>query len=281
MSDAVTAAQTTNSAQSGDAPIPNVDRQAPAPAPTPAPAPAPNPEPAPAPAANPAPAEAPQIGTDPAAAPEGPTSADAVDGVITYEPTGDAGLDVALQFVGRLGVGMDDPAMMATADGDFSLIKAKLATMGDKAVGWEQMVALAEQAHGRHVETTTARNTAIASAVSGVLGEGQAEILAWASQNADDAERADINAMLRASPTQARAAANILLQAYQAAGGTVVSPASATSGSASAGAAPSQSDTGPMTNKMFATESAKLHRQYGNAYTQTPEYRGLLARLGR
>ena len=47
-----------------------------------------------------------------------------------YDATGDAGLDYALNFVGKLGYGDTHPAIMAAQKGDFSLIRAELATKG-------------------------------------------------------------------------------------------------------------------------------------------------------
>lgn len=273
MSDAVT--DTNNSAQSEGPAVPNVDRQ---PAPAPAPAPAADPAPAPAPAADPAPAEAPKLGDEPTEGTLEVTSNE--DGTFAYEATGYPGLDLALEFIGGLGIGLDHPAMAATKDGNFDLIEAHLATLGDKAKGFERMVALAKEAYGQHQTKTTEKATAIATAVSGVLGDAQSDVMAWASKNADDAERAEINTMLAAGPVQARAAANLLLQAYQSAGGTVVKPASALTNTTGNSGDPKQSQTGPLTNKQFANESAKLHRQYGNAYMQRPEYRALAARLG-
>lgn len=225
-------------------------------------------------------ATAPVIGDEPVDTREpGPTSTDADEnGVITYDATGYPGLDMALEFVGKLGIGMDHPAMVATADGDFSLIEAHLATLGDNAKGYERMVALAKEAHEQHVAKTTATTKAITEAVGAVLGETQAEVLAWAASAATPEEKASINAMLAADPVQARAAATTLLTAYQVAGGTVVTPASATIPNAG-GRDPKQSATGPISKKEFAVETNKLHAKHGAAYTQTMEYRALAARL--
>lgn len=225
------------------------------------------------------PADTPQIGDEKPEdrAPLGTTVAE--DGTVAYEATGYAGLDMALDFIGKLGIGMDHPAMLATKTGDFSLMEAHLASLGDKATGYDKFIALAKDAFTQHSEKTTAKATAINGAIKGVLGDSQATVLEWASKNASDAERAEINTMLAAGPVQARAAANLLLGAYQKAGGTVIEPASATNGNPGNGSAPSQSN-GPLTNKAFATEVGKLHRQYGAAYIKSPEYRALAARLG-
>ena len=64
-----------------------------------------------------------------------------------YDATGDAGLDYALNFVGKLGYGDTHPAMQAAQKGDFSLIRAELATKG--VAGSDAVLALAEQAYTR------------------------------------------------------------------------------------------------------------------------------------
>jgi hypothetical protein len=186
-------------------------------------------------------------------------------------------LDVALGFVGKLGIGMDHPAMQATATGDFSLIKAHLATMGDKATGWEQMVALAEQAHTRTEDAKTATAAKVASAVHAVAGgaENWATVKTWASANADASEKAQINAMFDAGPVQARAAAMMLVDAYSKAGGTVVTPASATANPSGGTASTSNA---PLNAKDYATAVRVLAAKVGSSNLSTsPEY----AQLGQ
>jgi hypothetical protein len=102
-------------------------------------------------------------------------------------------------------------------------------------------------------------------------------ILKWASANADPAEKSSINAMLAADPVQARAAANLLLGAYEKATGAVLTPASATR---DGGAEPPAQAQTRISRSEFARETNKLHRQYGAAYTQSPEYAALTRRLG-
>lgn len=255
-----------------------IDATNPAQAPTPAPAAAETPN---TPPADPAPATDPaQIGADetPTVDPEAPTSADAdEDGVITYAPTGDAGMDLALEFAGKLGLGMDDPAMAATVTGDWSLLEAKLAAMGDKAKGWEKMVELAKAADARFTEQRAAEAAAINTAVSGVLGDSEAAVLAWAGKAATPEEKDSINAMLRADPVQARAAAMLLQSLYEQAGGNTVVPASAMK--EGSGSVPAQGETTPLTRSQFAVESGKLYRRLGAAYTKSPEYAALSARV--
>lgn len=61
------------------------------------------------------------IGEPPApaapAVPAAPAAPVPVDGAVLYEPTGDVGLDLALEFVGKAGIASDHPAMVAAAGG--------------------------------------------------------------------------------------------------------------------------------------------------------------------
>lgn len=243
----------------------------PAPAASPAPAAAPvkldeqTPTPSPTPTPTPAPAD---TGGDPAP--------------ITYDPTGDTALDVALSFVGKLGISMEHPAMQATATGDFSLIKAHLATMGDKAAGWEQMVALAEGSYTRTSEAQAATATAVATAVHAVAGspEAWAEVKAWASTKATPEEKADLNAMFDAGPRQARAAAMMIMEAYSKATGTVTKPASAVKqGTAGVG----NNSTGKLSARDYHGEVRALRGKFANdvSMAQSPEYAALRQRLAR
>lgn len=208
-----------------------------------------------------------------------PAAAPASETPISYEPTGDTGLDVALNFVGNLGIAQDHPAMLATETGDFSLIKAHLATMGDKARGWEQMVALAEQAHERHAAAALDTATKVAAACVAVAGgEAQwAAIQAWATKNADPAEKVQINAMFDTGPVGARAAVTLLRDAYSKANGTVVKPDAATR-EVSAGAS-TVPDTGKLSPREYGAEVRKLHQKLGNRMDQSHEYAVLRARL--
>jgi hypothetical protein len=220
------------------------------------------------------------IGEPEAAAPTvAPAAADAA-GAITYEPTGDAGLDVALSFVGKLGIPADHPAMLATSTGDFSLIKAHLATMGDKAAGWEQMVALAEAANDRMTEAADARNNAVSAAVIEVAGSEEQwdAVKQWAAANADPSEKTELNAMFAAGPLQARAAAMLLVDLHRNGQGTVVNPAATTTG-ASAGAV-NVNTNGPLTAREFSDAVNALTKKVGTANIQShPEYIALGKRL--
>lgn len=242
------------------------------------------------------PQPAPQVPADPAAAPAAPAaplveppkvevdqvaSEDLGDGTVAYQPTGDAALDVALGFIGNLGIDGTDPAVVAAANGEFALLEAKLATLGDKAQGWQQMVNLAKDAYQRaqvrfkdHVEKTD-------KAILGVVqsADNWNAIKAWAASNATPEEKAAVNAMIDAGPVQARAAATLLLNAYRKATGTVINPASPTRTNAS-GEAPTDNG-GKLSPREYSQAVADLHRKLGSRMESSPEYRALRQRLAR
>jgi hypothetical protein len=238
-----------------------------------------NTPPASAPATPPAaPVIDPKLSTDPTppATPQTPSGPEAV----TYETTGDAGLDVALSFVGNLGIGPEHPAMVATAKGDFSLIEAHLATLGDKATGYQQMVQLAKDAYGRSEATKAATAQKVSAAVLAVAG-GQEQwdaVKAWAGKEASPEEKTALNAMFDAGPVQARAAAMLLTTMYRDASGTTVNPKKAV-GQGSAGTqVPSD---GPLNPREYHAAVQQLRTTLGSRMDASPEYAALRARLRR
>lgn len=151
------------------------------------------------------------------------------EGAVSYAETGDGTLDVALAFVGRLGIGPEDAAMQAATRGDFSLLKAKLASLGQTAQGWEQFVALGEKAFSTFSATEATKAEATQAAVFEVAGGPEAwkEISAWATANADPEEKDQINAMFAQGGLAARAAASFLANSYYGTAGVTKQPVDA------------------------------------------------------
>lgn len=231
--------------------------------------------PTPEPSATP-PAPAPEVIGDPPA-PVVPDAA-AEGETFTYRETGDASLDVALGFVGNLGFGPEHPAIADAIEGKFEKLEAHLSALGDKAVGWERMVALAKDAYERSEAQSQAHQTAITSAVHEVAGspEQWAAIKTWAGQNADPAEKAEINAMLTGGPVQARAAAMLLANLYGNAGGTTVTPADPTNRNAASGGSTAN---GALSPNDYANEVRALRAKLGGRdLDSSPEYAALQAR---
>lgn len=257
-------------------------QSAPAPAASVAPAPAEPviPAPAPAPAATEAPAAAPVIGDQPA--PADGLTAEQSGQVFAYDSTGDVGLDFALDFVGKLGFGPEHPAMVAAGTGDFALLEAALAALGDKAQGYDKFVALAKEsltkANGAASEAAAKTRSACA-AVAG--GEAELDaVIAWASKQAADGimlpeEKESLNAMLAAGGLQAVAATKMLMEVYSTASNTVQTPAPTTPAPA-ANAALEAGET--LTKRSFADASRQLRQKHGPNFQSTPEYKALAAR---
>lgn len=197
-------------------------------------------------------------------------------GVVVYDPTGDAGLDFSLAFIGSLGIEGTDPAMVAAANGDFSFIEAKLAAMGDKAKGWEQHIALGKQAYNRQLDVFKAEQGKTLAAVHAVAGgEDQWKALvAWAGTQVSPEEKAALDAMFDAGPTSAAMAARMLVQAHAEAKGTTVKPANpAQAASGIAPAAPTA-----LTQANYAKEVDALYQQIGSRMDTSPEYAALRAK---
>lgn len=189
--------------------------------------------------------------------------------------TGDAGLDVALAFFAKAGIGKDNAALKHAAEtGDFALLKAELAVKN--LPGWEQHVALAEQAEGRiKAAAEAAKADAKAVILKAVGGEEQwVAVRDWAAANATAEERKEINAALAAGGFQAKAAAEYLASRYAKAGNKEAKPA--VKAGASSLPAPNGSALSP---RAYAEEVEKLAQKVGNhRVTDSPEYKALQAR---
>lgn len=197
-----------------------------------------------------------------------------------YDETGDPGMDIALGFIGRLGIAPDDPAMVKAGEGDFTFLRAKLAALGDKAQGWEQMLNLGETAYQNAVKEIEKQAATAQAAVHKIVGgaERWGEVQAWARANAEPEEKAAINAMLSAGPIQARAAALLLNQLFDASGNATVQPRSAASATAST-AAPAAGH-GPLSRSEYMNEmNALIAREgIGAVNNNSAAYQSLQAR---
>jgi hypothetical protein len=192
-----------------------------------------------------------------------------------YEPTGDAGLDVALGFVGKRGFAPEHPAMQAALKGDFSVLEAELAKLGDKAQGHERYVALAKDSYTRKQAATKATSDATAKVVYEAVGgvEQWAAVQAWAQANADPAEKKALNAAFALGGMPARAAAKELAALFKRSGSPV--PKGVVKAEASTVVAPTN---GPIDAKTYGRETEKLYAKLGNKMQASPEYAALRAR---
>lgn len=203
--------------------------------------------------------------------------------VYEFEPTGDPGLDMALEFVGKLGIDETNPAFAAAINGDFTMLDALLAGMGDKAKGYEKFLALAQRAYEGAQKADLEAKRAISTAVHAAVGgeEQWSAIQEWARGQATPEEKQKLNALLTADPVSARAAAMLIAAQYEKAGGIVVNPTSATSRyGASANGAPAPQER--LTRREAAAKTFELARRIGSHNLQSsPEYRAIWSRVGR
>jgi hypothetical protein len=197
--------------------------------------------------------------------------------VFTYDKTGDTGLDYALNFVGRLGFGPEHPAMVDATKGNFGVLKAELAALGDKAPGHAEVLALAEEAFSKsNAKKVEAAKAVSAYAVTAAESpERWAEIQKWASVAADPAEKAELNAAFAAGGLRARTAIDYLVKCFDKNSGTVKSPKAAVQ----ANATTSAPTNAPLTAAEYSAEVQKLMRsRNGKDIGGTPAYVALQAR---
>lgn len=209
---------------------------------------------------------------------EKPTAPNPAEGPapVIYESTNDPALDMALEFVGKFGIGPDDPAMVAAGDGNFSLLEAKLAAMGDKAKGFEKFIALGKSSYTGVQEKAKAEAAQRAADIYKVVGgEDQWKaIKEWAGKNAEPAEQEVVNTALQAGGMQAKAMAFYLSTLYDNAAGVNQAGKSAVVPNAGSGSP----NAGTLSPRAYTKEVDSLARKLGSRMESSPEYRQLQAR---
>lgn len=147
-----------------------------------------------------------------------PVQTVADDGSVSFTPTGNIGMDLALEFFGKLGFKLEDAELDQAGKGNFSYLEAKLATMGDKAAGADKYIQLAKTAvaeiQAKQSAAIEARRTAVYDVVGGK--ETWEAIAEFAKANAEPDELKDIRSALSAGGTTAKLMAQHLLSLYQA-----------------------------------------------------------------
>lgn len=211
------------------------------------------------------------ITTPAEAAPQAPQA----DAVVVYEPTGDAGLDLALEYVGQRGLGPDTEAMKAAMAGDFKPLAAALAALGDKGKDAAKYLKLAEESYGRQSAAAKDKTAAAEKVVHDTVGgvENWKQIKTWIQTEADPSEKAQINAAFKAGGLAAAAVARQLAEAY-----AKVKPAERGKSALKPEAASVSESAGPLSATEFAAESRKLNSKLGNRMEASPEYAALMAR---
>ena len=208
---------------------------------------------------------------DPAAA-QPPAPNPDTSNEFSYDPTGDAGLDYALNFVGKLGYGDTHPAIIAAQKGDFSLIRAELATKG--VAGSDAVLALAEQAYTRFAAEDAKKSEELAGFAAQAAGsaENWAVVRAWAAQEATPQEKAQVNAALAQGGLVAQGVISQLVNLYQQKH-TLPKDAADVAKPGEAGTAALSNE--PMTAKAYAQAVEALRQKLGNRTEGSTEYAAL------
>lgn len=194
-----------------------------------------------------------------------------------YNPTGDVGLDMALEFVGNLGFSAESGAVQAASKGDFGPIKAALEVLGDKAKGYEKYLALAQTAFESRNKAAAAQAAKDEQAVYTAVGGKEAwdAIAQHARDNADEGEKVAIQAALKAGGMQAQAMAVLLKQAYDRVHPKTPSMVKQEASGAKGGSG------GPMTPAEYAAAVRKIAAETRGPIDNNPKYLALREQYAR
>lgn len=197
--------------------------------------------------------------------------------VTGYTETGDHGVDLAGKFFAKSGIAEDSPEVQEALRGNWSYLEAKLASLGKKAEGWEQYLAIAKQGVERlqqaHNSTIEARSKVVFEAVGGE--EEFNKISAWAKANGTPEELAEFKRGFAAGGVVAQATALFLQSQYLAASNTTQEPKSPVQQVANV-----TQQSGPMTRQQYAQEVAKLRAEVGDHKMDSdPRYHALRQRF--
>ncbi|BAG70389.1 head scaffolding protein [Ralstonia phage RSB1] len=225
-------------------------------------------------------------GATPAANPAGAeTPADGVFGpAVSYQSTGHAGLDMAVNWLGSLGIDYDtSPEAQAAYNGDFSLLRALL--QGKGVQGAEAYLTLAETAlkgiQGEKAAKEQAHIAEINGYATDLLGgiDSWNETLAWASANVEGDEAAGINAALDSGGIQAQAMMLFLQQQHRSQPGTSYGGPANVASHTAGGNGSGQSSFTPLSPQEYGRATAELAKQLrGQDITKSPEYAKLQQR---
>lgn len=193
-----------------------------------------------------------------------------------FAKTEDAGLNYSLNFLATHGFTADNPAVDAAMGGDFSLLKAELAAKGIQ--GWEQALALGEQAYGRAVEGQKAKQEAVGKVVMEIAenaGVDWEEAVAHVS-SASNETKAALNGLM-ADPATAHIAAAFITSQFLESGNSEREPLAVTQNSDTNA---KRADGGTLSRVQFTAEMRKLRESMGDSYLDSPQAQALYRRLG-
>lgn len=201
---------------------------------------------------------------------------------VDYQETGNSNLDTALRWAGQMGLHTEStPEMQQAMQGNFGPLKALLASK--QIPGSDAYVALAEAGFKEHQAAAQAKTQAVQQMVVDVAGDADtwAKVFDWARDNAEPAEKEQINSALAQGGFVAEAVAARLVSNYQSQSTTTV-PQRAAPVKETAGARAATSDTGPLSPQAYgkAVQDLRLSLK-GKPIDGTPQYAALQRRRGQ
>lgn len=194
--------------------------------------------------------------------------------VVEYQSTGDPGLDMALELIGKASIGPEHAAMKAAAAGSFEALAALLESKDVK--GHARIVALMEKSHTERTAKADAKKTADQQAILKAAGGTEAawnELKAWMGKTATDAELAEINSTLKAGGWAARLAVEALAARFAATGASGPTPVRK---DGSGGSGPSGGES--LSPRAYTQAVSDLRRTYRGDFESSREYAALKAR---
>lgn len=210
----------------------------------------------------------------PEAEPEKGYLADTGWGDVMGEFEGKPAVSMALDFVAKAGIGLEDPAVqLAAQEGDFTMLKAKLAAEGVQ--GYEPMLAILEAESQAYFAEQEKATEATAASIRNVLGEDTEQIFSWGRDAMSDSEKDAFNSMLDAGGDKAIIAAIALGSLYNSHFEGTKPAENLTANLATT--APTASNSA-LSARDFAAEVEKLGKRYGSDTYSTPEYKQLQSR---
>ncbi|AZF88096.1 head scaffolding protein [Pectobacterium phage Arno160] len=215
--------------------------------------------------------------TEPPVKSPGAVEDNGMQAYIDQHQTDNPALSLALGFLRDAGISPTDPAFTkAEVDGDFTLLKAMLATKS--LPGTEAMVAILEKTVADHHAAAEAQEAKTTELVGSILGENKDTILDWVRENAETDEKEGINELLSAGGIYARAAAVLMRDAYVSAGQTVAAKSAVSKGQVSAAG-----DSTPLSARDYAQKVQELSKELRGDPRNSPQYAQLTRRreMGR
>lgn len=195
-------------------------------------------------------------------------------GEVMGEFEGKPAVSMALDFVAKAGISLEDPAVqLAAQEGDFTMLKAKLSAEGVQ--GYEPMLAILEAESKAYFAEQEKAKEQTAATITNVLGEDTEQIFAWGRESMSDSEKEAFNSMFDAGGEQAIIAAIALGTLYNTHFEGTKPAANLTANLATV--APSSANSA-LSAREFAAEVEELGKRYGSDTYATQEYKALQAR---